>query len=63
MAVSGVTLLTFMTIVLFLFSFSDTQAYQLCPPELRDNMWPGVKRLGCPLRGRDATVPAGGRIV
>ena len=61
-AISGVTLLT--TIDLFFFSFSDTQA-QLCPPEFWDNIWPGVKRLGCPFMDEtnSATVPAGGRIV
>ena len=64
-AISGVILLTFMAIDLFLFSFSDTQAYQLCPPEFWDNILLGVKRLGCPFVDETncATVPAGGRIV
>ena len=38
-AISGVTLLIFTTIDLFFFSFSDTQACQLCPPEFWDNIW------------------------
>jgi len=46
MAISGVTLLTFMTIHLFQFRFGDTQPYQLCAPEYLVNIWPGVKRLG-----------------
>ena len=64
-AISGLTLLTCTTIDLFFFSFSDTQACQLCPPEFWDNIWPGVKRLGCPFvdETNRATVPAGSRIV
>ena len=64
-AISGVNLLTCTTIDLFFFSFSDTQACQLCPPEFWDNIWPGVKRLGCPFvdETNRATVPAGSRIV
>merc|ERR1712136_502252 len=46
MAISGVTLLTFMTIHLFQFRFGDTKPYYLCPPEYLVNIWPGVLRLG-----------------
>jgi len=46
MAISGVTLLTFMTIHLFQFRFGDTKPYDLCPPEYLVNIWPGVLRLG-----------------
>merc|ERR1712113_738747 len=32
LAISGIALLTFMTIHLFQFRFGDTQDYELCPP-------------------------------
>merc|ERR1712136_679004 len=38
MAISGVTLLTFMTIHLFQFRFGDTKPYDLCPPEYLVNI-------------------------
>merc|ERR1712211_95013 len=57
-AISGVTLLTFMTIHLFQFRFGDTKPYDLCPPEYLVNIWPGVLRLVF-LGGRDLRICQG----
>merc|ERR1719284_1906775 len=61
MAISGVTLLTFMTIHLFQFRFGDTKPYDLCPPEYLVNIWPGVLRLGFFLGGRNVRLCQGTR--
>merc|ERR1719213_887388 len=44
LAISGVLLLTFMTIHLFQFRFGATQDYYLCPPPYLINFW-GILRL------------------
>merc|ERR1712238_400425 len=39
LAISGITLLTFMAIHLFQFRFGETQSFKLCPPPYLINLW------------------------
>merc|ERR1711957_459074 len=39
LAISGITLLTFMAIHLFQFRFGETQPFKLCPPPYLINLW------------------------
>merc|ERR1712019_295135 len=55
MAISGILLLTFMTIHLFQFRFGDTRPYQLCAPKFFINFW-GILSLNLfwvPCQGAD----------
>jgi len=45
MAITGVLLLTFMTIHLFQFRFGETQPYLVRPPPYFINLWPGIMTL------------------
>merc|ERR1719480_649149 len=45
LAMSGLLLLTFMTIHLFQFRFGETKDYYICPPPYLVNAWPGVLTL------------------
>merc|ERR1719160_438960 len=45
LAISGVLLLTFMTVHLFQFRFGDTQPYLVRPPPYFINLWPGIMTL------------------
>merc|ERR1719386_85431 len=45
LAITGVLLLTFMTIHLFQFRFGDTQPYLVRPPPYFINLWPGIMTL------------------
>jgi hypothetical protein len=45
LAISGVCLLTFMTIHLFQFRFGDANPYLLRPPPYFINLWPGIMTL------------------
>jgi hypothetical protein len=45
LALSGVLLLTFMTIHLFQFRFGATEKFELCPPPYLVNIWPGIMSL------------------
>merc|ERR1712012_1064824 len=39
LAITGIALLTFMTVHLFQFRFGETQPYKLCPPPYLVNLW------------------------
>jgi len=39
LAITGIALLTFMTVHLFQFRFGDTQMYKVCPPPYLVNLW------------------------
>merc|ERR1719343_1548137 len=39
LAITGIALLTFMTVHLFQFRFGETQSYKLCPPPYLVNLW------------------------
>jgi len=39
LAITGIALLTFMTVHLFQFRFGETQPYKLCPPPYLVNIW------------------------